>query len=364
MNIAYENLGKVNKAFVADFESALRNVLQSGWYILGEQVTEFERAFAEYHGSRYCIGVANGYDALILALKALQLPEKSEVIVAANAYVACVLSILRAGLVPVLVEPDLATANIDPHKIEEKITSRTRVIMPVHLYGNPCDMTIIGQLAKQYNLQILEDCAQAHGAMWEGKKVGTFSSIAAFSFYPTKNLGALGDAGALLTDDKALADKLKMLRNYGSQIKYHNDCVGYNSRLDEMQAAFLRVKLPHLDAINAHKRALAAIYDTELTGYARAKPQKGAHSVYHIYNIYAKNREALRDYLKQEGIGTEVHYPIAPYRQKALQNRWALNYPLSDAFHETTLSLPLSYAHTPEEIKRICEVMNAYKEKL
>lgn len=363
LSIEYENLAKVNQDFVTQFQETLQNVLTRGWYIRGKQCENFETAFAQYIGTQYCIGLANGYDALILALKALQLPEKSEVLVAANAYVACVLSIVRAGLVPILVEPD-NTGNIDVQKIETKITPKTRVIMPVHLYGNPCNMTAINLLAQRYNLHIIEDCAQAHGARWDGKKIGTFSTISAFSFYPTKNLGALGDAGAVLTDDESLAKTLRALGNYGSQVKYHNDIIGYNSRLDEIQAGFLQVKLPFLDKLNAHKRALAAIYDTHLDArFQKLHVAPEAFCVYHIYPILHPHRDDLRSYLAHNGITTEVHYPIPPYRQKALQHYWeGEQYPISDAWHQSILSLPISYAHTPEDIKRVCDTMNAYRE--
>ncbi len=363
--VEYENLGKLNKPFFEEYQQKFTQVMESGWYILGKEVKSFENAFAEYVGVKHCIGLASGLDALILALKALDLPPKSEVIVAANAYVACILSIIDAGHIPVLVEPDINHSNIDVSLIEQKITSQTKVIMPVHLYGYPCDMEAICGLAKQYNLHIIEDCAQAHGAKYFDKQVGTFSTISTFSFYPTKNLGALGDAGAVLTNDDTLATKLRALRNYGSHVKYHNDYIGMNSRLDEVQAGFLNVKLPALDLINDHKRSLAAIYDEHLDKrYQKPSHQPGYHGVYHIYNVYYEKRDKLRDFLKQYEISTEIHYPIPPYRQKALTGMFNPNeFPLSDKMHASTLSLPISYFHTKEDILIVCEIMNQFMHK-
>lgn len=360
--VEYENLGKLNHDFFQDYQTKFNNVMTSGWYILGKQVQEFEQSFAEYIGVKHCIGVASGLDALILALVALDLPPQSEVLVSANAYVACILAILKAGHTPVLVEPHPHHANIDVSKIEEKISPKTKAIMPVHLYGYPCEMEVITALAEKYALHIIEDCAQAHGAQYFGKKVGTFSSVSAFSFYPTKNLGALGDAGAALTNDDNLATKLRALRNYGSHIKYHNDYIGMNSRLDEVQAGFLNVKLPHLDKINEHKRKLATIYDKHLDErYQKPKHQNGYHGVYHIYNVYSTSRDVLREYLKEHGITTEVHYPIAPYKQKALLGLFNQNdFPISDRLHQTTLSLPISYFHTEEDVTYVCEIMNQF----
>lgn len=363
--VEYENLGKLNQGFFEAYQEKFHEVMKSGWYILGKEVQSFEKAFAEYIGVKHCIGLASGLDALILALKALDLPPKSEVIVAANAYVACILSIIEAGLTPVLVEPDSKHSNIDVNQIEQKITSKTKAIMPVHLYGYPCDMEVICAIAKRYNLHIIEDCAQAHGAQYFDKKVGTFSTISAFSFYPTKNLGALGDAGAVLTDDDTLALKLRALRNYGSHVKYYNEYIGLNSRLDEVQAGFLNVKLASLNKINDHKRMLAAIYDEHLDErYQKPKHQLGYHGVYHIYNIYHEQRDKLRDFLKQYEISTEIHYPVPPYRQKALVGMFEQDgFPVSDKMHATTLSLPISYFHTKEDILVVCELMNQFLHK-
>lgn len=364
--VEYENLAKLNQTFFADYQNQFAKVMTSGWYILGKEVEQFEGKFAAYQETQHCIGVASGLDALVLALIALDLPAKSEVIVAANAYVACILSIIKAGHIPVLVEPSALHSNIDVEKIEAKITANTRVIMPVHLYGYPCDMHTISELAKKYNLHIIEDCAQAHGAAIKNKKMGQFSTISAFSFYPTKNLGALGDAGAVLTNDDSLAKKLRALRHYGSHIKYQNDYIGLNSRLDEIQASFLQVKLQKLDEINEHKRHLAKIYDTLLPNYYQ-KPQHHVdyYGVYHIYNIYCDRRDELREFLKQHGVITEIHYPIPPYRQKAFARMFDTEaYPVSDKLHSTTLSLPISYFHTPEDIQYVCDVMHQFATKV
>lgn len=363
--VEYENLGKLNQSFFKAYQDKFQSVMNSGWYILGKEVQTFEQSFAEYIGAKHCIGLASGLDALILALIALDLPPQSEVLVSANAYVACILSILKAGHIPVLVEVHPQTANIDASKIEEKITPKTKAIMPVHLYGYPCDMQEIMAIAKKYDLHIIEDCAQAHGAEYFGKKVGNFSTISAFSFYPTKNLGALGDAGAALTNDDALAQKLRALRNYGSHIKYHNDYIGMNSRLDEVQAGFLNIKLSSLDEINHHKRSLAQIYDTHLDEiYQKPKHQKGYHGVYHIYNVYHPERDKLRDYLKAHGVTTEIHYPIAPYKQNALKALFEQKYfPISDKLHATELSLPISYFHSVDDILYVCNTMNRFIQK-
>ena len=257
--IEYENLGRTNKSLEKEYKECFSSFLESGWYVLGKEVRTFEESFAGYCGVKHCIGVASGLDALMLALRIYDFPQGSEVLVPSNTYIATILSILQCGLKPVLVEPDIRTYNIDPLKIEEHISEKTKAIMVVHLYGKACEMTSIMQLAGKYNLQLIEDCAQAHGAKYKGQKVGTFGT-GAFSFYPTKNLGALGDAGAITTNDSKADSVFRALRNYGSNIKYQNDYIGYNSRLDEIQAALLNVKLKHLDEINAHKRKLANSY--------------------------------------------------------------------------------------------------------
>ena len=263
LKIPYENLALANRPMLDEIQAAAKSVIERGWYILGSEVQNFETDFSKYIGTTHCAGVASGLDALIIALKVLGLPADSEVIVPSNTYIATILSILQEGFKPVLVEPDLRTYNIDPKKLEAAITPKTKVIMVVHLYGKPCEMDQISLIAKKHKLPIIEDCAQSHGAKFKGRMTGTFG-LGAFSFYPTKNLGAMGDAGALTSFDPQTDEKIKMIRNYGSKVKYYNEVVGMNSRLDELQAAILSVKLKHLDAINDHKRKLAEVYFHEL----------------------------------------------------------------------------------------------------
>lgn len=358
--IEYESLGRLNKSFEEEYLQCFKDLLASGWYILGKQVTTFEEEFAQYCGTKHCIGVASGLDALMLALRSFDFPAGSEVLVPSNTYIATILSILQCGLKPVLVEPDIRTYNIDPHKIEEKITKKTKAIMVVHLYGKACDMDPIMQIANKYELPVIEDCAQAHGAMYKGQKVGTFG-IGAFSFYPTKNLGALGDAGAITTNDPDKNDLFRALRNYGSKIKYQNDYIGYNSRLDEIQAALLSVKLKYLDRINLHKRTLAAIYLKELKDdFIKPNVSSEYFDVYHIFNIRHPRRDELKEYLLKNGIKTDIHYPIPPHQQKAMAGIIEGDYPISEEIHKTTLSLPVSFGHTSDEINKVIEVMNRF----
>lgn len=360
--IEYENLGRLNEPFVAEYRQRFDEVLQSGWYILGKNVSAFEKEFAGYCGTSYCVGVASGLDALILSLKCLELPAGGEVIVPSNTYIATILAILHCGLKPVLVEPDLRTYNMDPEKICATINSNTLAILVVHLYGKACDMDPILKLAERHSLQVIEDCAQAHGATYRGVKVGGFGCLGAFSFYPTKNLGALGDAGAVTTNDTRLAQRVTSLRNYGSSIKYHNDMVGYNSRLDELQAAFLSVKLARLDAITRHKRELARLYlDGLKDDFIKPLEQEGFEDVYHIFAVRHPERDRLKTYLKEKGIGTEIHYPIPPHRQKALQGVLdEEEYPLATQIHATILSLPISFYHQKNDILRVIDVMNRF----
>jgi dTDP-4-amino-4,6-dideoxygalactose transaminase len=360
--IEYENLRKVNEPFLPEFRRTFNETLERGWYVLGKNVECFERDFAAYCGAAHCIGVASGLDALILSLKAFEFPAGSEVIVPSNTYIATILAIIQSGLKPVLVEPYTVTYNIDPAMIEEKITGATVAIMAVHLYGKLCDMEHITQIGRRHGLKILEDCAQAHGASFHGRKAGNFGDCAAFSFYPTKNLGALGDAGAVVTDDANTAAKIRMLRNYGSARKYYNDAVGMNSRLDEIQAAFLSVKLPHLDRINRHKRQLAALYQHGLRDdFIKPSLQEGFSDVYHIYNIRHERRDELKTYLAEHGIQTEIHYPVPPHRQKALQGMFDIDaYPLADEIHATTLSLPISACHSEDDMARVIAAMNRF----
>lgn len=358
--IEYESLGRLNKSFEDEYVQCFRELLNSGWYILGKQVATFEEAFAQYCGTKHCIGVASGLDALMLALRCYDFPAGSEVLVPSNTYIATILSILQCGLKPVLVEPDIHTYNIDPLKIEEKITKNTKAIMVVHLYGKACDMEPIMQIAGKYKLPVIEDCAQAHGAMYKGQKVGTFG-IGAFSFYPTKNLGALGDAGAITTNDQEKKDLFMALRNYGSKIKYQNDYIGYNSRLDEIQAGLLSVKLKYLDKINRHKRDLAVIYLKELKDdFIKPSVSSDYFDVYHIFNIRHPKRDELKEYLLKNDIKTDIHYPIPPNKQKAMEGIIIGEYPISEEIHRTTLSLPISFGHTEDDIYKVVETINKF----
>lgn len=359
--IDYENLRKANEPFFAEYRNSFDSLLSSGWFILGNAVKSFEQEFAAFNTNKYCVGVANGLDALILCLRALNLEKGSEVIVPSNTYIATILSILHCDLVPVLVEPNIHTYNIDPKKIEEVITSKTRVIMVVHLYGKSCEMDTISAIAKKNNLALIEDCAQSHGAKHKGKMTGTFG-YGAFSFYPTKNLGCLGDGGAVTTDDESFANKIRMLRNYGSEKKYYNEVVGYNSRLDEIQAGFLSVKLKHLNEITQHKQKLAALYHNGLKNdFIKPVVDINYVDVYHIYNVRHPKRDELKEYLLKNEIKTDVHYPVPPHKQKAMAGVLTkLHYPISEEIHATTLSLPISYCHSESDVQRVIEVMNKF----
>lgn len=359
--IEYESLANSNQAFMSELEAAASRVIRSGWYVLGQEVSSFEAEFAAYTGAKHCIGVANGLDALILSIEALGLPKGSEILVASNTYIATILAILRAGHKPVLVEPDPATYNIDPNRLAAALTAQTHAICVTHLYGKTCRMDAIGTFAREHGLKVIEDCAQSHGAKLGNQQTGTFGDAGCFSFYPTKNLGAVGDAGAITTNDDALADKLRHLRNYGSKQKYVNKYVGVNSRLDELQAALLRVKLQHMDAMTAHKRMLAQIYFDNLPSWLTL-PTRSADEfdVFHIFAVKHEKRDALKQYLLESGIKTEIHYPIPPHKQEAMQGILQGDYPIADKLHATELSLPISIGHTPEEIQHAIRIINRF----
>jgi len=361
MAIEYENLFKVNQPYFDKFRQKFDEVLQSGWFILGKNVKRFESEFSSYNDLKYCSGVASGLDALTISLLALELEKGSDIIVPSNTYIATILSIILAGHNPILVEPDIGTYNINPALIEESITPRTRAVMVVHLYGKPCDMDPIINICKAHNLFLIEDCAQAHGAEYKGKKVGSFGDLAGFSFYPTKNLGCLGDGGAIVTGNEGYHLKTEMLRNYGSYKKYQNEFIGLNSRLDEIQAAFLIVKLEYLNMINKHKRELASLYLSHLKeDFIKPSVQDATYDVYHIFNIRHPKRDELKEYLIKNGIQTEIHYPIPPHKQKALSFLSDLKFPVSEEIHSTTLSLPISTIHSKEDIFRVIETMNKF----
>lgn len=360
--IEYENLSQLNQPFFEEFSKASEAVVKSGWYILGNNVKKFETEFALYNNISHCIGVASGLDAITLSLAAFNFEKGSEIIVPSNTYIATILSVLQNGMKPVFVEPSLETYNIDPVKIEASITKRTKAIIVVHLYGKPCDMDPIISICKKYSIKLIEDCAQSHGAKYKGGYTGTFGDFGAFSFYPTKNLGALGDAGAVVCKDASLDKAIRRLRNYGSDVKYYNEIVGYNSRLDEMQAAFLSVKLKRLNEINEHKRKLASVYLENLKNdFIMPVVQEDYFDVYHIFNIRHEKRDALKAYLLDNNIKTEIHYPVSPSRQKALAGMLDnYDFPISELIHSTTLSLPVSFYHTESNVNRVVEVMNKF----
>ena len=357
--IEYESLVNSNAAYMADLESAASRVIRGGWYVLGQEVSAFESEFAQYVGAKHCIGVANGLDALILSSEALDLPKGSDILVASNTYIATILAIVRAGHNPVLVEPDIETFNMDPANLSGAMTSKTRAICVTHLFGKSCRMDAIGEFARKHDLRIIEDCAQSHGAKLRGQMTGTFGDAGCFSFYPTKNLGAIGDAGAVVTNDDAIADRLRHLRNYGSKQKYINEYVGVNSRLDELQAAFLRVKLRHLDEMTQHKRELADIYFSNLPSWLTLpRRREDEHDVFHIFGVRHSRRDALRAWLLEHGVKTEIHYPVPPHKQKAMAKILVGSYSIAEELHQTELSLPISLGHTSENVLKVCELFS------
>ncbi|KOS66610.1 aminotransferase [Lysinibacillus contaminans] len=361
--IQFLDLKKLNEKHYDSISAALDKVLKSGWYILGESVNEFEKKFAAYCGSKYCIGVANGLDALSLIVKAYYIGEGDEVLVPSNTYIASILAVSSNGATPVLVEPALGTYNIDPANIEKHITDKTKAIMVVHLYGQSCDMGPINEIAKKYNLKVIEDCAQAHGAIYEGKKVGNLGDAAGFSFYPGKNLGALGDGGAITTNDEALYTKLVAYRNYGSHKKYENLYKGVNSRLDEIQAAVLSVKLDSLDNENNHRRTIANYYLENIKNDKITLPKVESESqhVWHVFVVRTENRDKLQKYLLDNAIQTIIHYPIPPHKQIAYEEWNHLSFEISEKIHNEILSLPISPVMTMDEVKKVVEVINNYE---
>ncbi|HEY6144131.1 MAG TPA: DegT/DnrJ/EryC1/StrS family aminotransferase [Flavobacterium sp.] len=365
--IKFLDLKKINETYEADFQEKLKSVLEKGWYILGNEVTVFESNFANYCGTKYCVGVGNGFDALVLIFKAYiqlgKLQKGDEVIVPANTFIASFLAVLQADLIPVLVEPKLETYNINPYLISEKITSKTKAILAVHLYGQLAEMDKINAIAKQHNLLVIEDAAQAHGAILaEAKKSGNLSNAAAFSFYPGKNLGALGDGGAVTTNDDELAKTIQSLRNYGSEAKYQNEYIGVNSRLDELQAAFLNVKLPNLDAENNHRIAIAKRYLAEIKNDKITLPfwDFSENHVFHLFVIRTEKRNELQQYLLDNGIQTMIHYPIPPHKQKAFSSWNDLSFPITEKIHNEILSLPISPVMTDDEVGFVVSILNKY----
>ena len=364
MKIPFVTFKPLEKKLDKELRAAFERVYENSWYIEGKEDEAFEKAFADYCTTDYCVGTGNGLDSLMLALKALGIQAGDEVIVPSNTYIATALAVTYTGATPVFVEPDIRTYNINPSLIEAAITEKTRAIMPVHLYGQPCDMDPIMEIAKKNNLFVVEDCAQAHGATSKGKRVGSFGDAAGFSFYPGKNLGALGDAGATTTNSKEVADKIRALGNYGSDYKYHHIYQGNNSRLDELQAAFLAAKLPSLDEVNVFRRSVAAKYlagiknDKVILPYVNPDTEP----VWHIFALRCKDRAALEKHLNDQGIGTNKHYPIPMHMQGCYADMGIKegSLPIAEEISATELSIPMYYGMTDEEIQYVIDAINAF----
>lgn len=371
--INFLDLKKINAQYAKELKEASSRVIDSGWYLIGQEVSEFEKEFANYCGSQHAIGVANGLDALILILRAYKelgkLKDGDEVIVPANTYIASILSITENNLKPVLVEPNPITYNLDPNLIEQFITPKTKAILAVHLYGQLADMPAINQIANSHNLLVIEDSAQAHGAQLNGKKAGSWGDASGFSFYPGKNLGALGDAGAVTTNDTELAHAIRALGNYGSHKKYENLYQGINSRLDEIQAAFLRIKLKYIDQEIAHRRKLASIYNSSLKDYPCILPIQDQSvdvaefesHVWHLFVVQTDNREALQSYLNNLGIQTLIHYPIAPHHQQAYKHWPSQQLPITESIHKNVLSLPISPVLDEHSVNQVVDRILEFK---
>ena len=365
--IPFLDLHAINKRFEPSFNEVFQQFLDSGYYILGDRVTEFEKAFATYCGTNYCIGVGNGLDALRLILEGYkslaQLKEGDEVLVASNTYIATVIAIKQAGMTPILVEAEAETFNFNLSDLQAKLSTKTKAIMPVHLYGQLAPMDEIQKLANTHNLLVIEDAAQAHGAKNDaGIRAGNLGDAAAFSFYPAKNLGALGDGGAVTTNNEALAQAILKLRNYGSQRKYEHELLGINSRLDEIQAAFLLLKLPRLDKDNQARREVASRYLSEINNPKIKLPAYTGtqNHVFHLFVVQVENRNEFVEHLKAQGIGTLIHYPKAPHKQKALAQLGALSFPVTERLHEQVVSIPIGPTMTSDQVNRIIEVLNTY----
>lgn len=365
--VPFLSLKDVNESFEPELSETIGRVIRSGWYLLGKEVNNFEEQFAQYCGVKHCIGVANGLDALTLIMRAYKemglLHDGDQVIVPANTYIASILAISANNLVPVLVEPSLATYLIDPSKIESAITSKTRAIMPVHLYGQLCDMEAIKKISDKYNLLVIEDSAQSHGAQRNGTKAGAWGNASGFSFYPGKNLGALGDAGAVTTCDDRLAEIVRQLANYGSEKKYVNKYKGVNSRLDEIQAAVLSLKLNRLDSDNAKRRQNALTYCKEITNPLVTLPQgiSSSSHVVHVFIIRSKDRDELASHLEKNGIQTLIHYPIPPHKQAAYKEWNDKSYPITEQVHHEVLSLPMFSSLRNEQIVEVVNAVNSFK---
>lgn len=357
------NLGRQYSLHADEYKKKVNEVLDSGWYVLGNEVKSFEKEWAEYIGSKNCVGLASGLDALWISFRLLNIKAGDEVIVCANAYIACVMGITINGATPVFVEPD-EYDNIDTNKIEEAITDKTKAILAVHLYGQACNMTKVMDIGRKYNLRVIEDCAQSHGNHWNGQTVGTFGDIGCFSFYPSKGCGAFGDAGCIVTNNDELAAKFRVFRNYGSEKRYHNMMVGSNSRLDELQAGLLRIKLSHLDEFNEERCKIAERYLKEISNPLIKLPRirPGADSTWHQFVIHCEERDALQEYLKEREIGTLIHYPIPPHLSEAYRylGKKKGDYPIAEKYADEVLSLPMYNGMTYEEQTTVINAINNF----
>ena len=365
MNVPFVSFLPMERVLNRELKEAFERVLHRSWYIRGAEDRKFEKKFAAYLGAEYCIGTGSGLDALMLALKAAGIKEGDEVIVPANTFIATALAVTYSGAVPVLAEPDIHTFNIDVKKFEPLITEKTKAVILVHLYGQMCEMDVLMNIARKHNLYIIEDCAQAHGASYKGRKAGTFGDAAAFSFYPGKNLGALGDAGAVVTNNRKMAEKIKSLGNYGCDYKYHHIYKGYNSRLDEFQAAFLNVKLPYLDKMNRKRKKIAKMYLEGITNPEIILPSviSDADPVWHIFAVKSKRRDELEHYLLKKGIMTNKHYPIPIHLQECYKDLGIKegDLPVAEKISQTELSLPVYYGMKKKEVQYVIEAVNHFK---
>lgn len=360
--IKFLDLKKINNRYREEIDSRIKNILDKGWYLQGEENENFTKNFANFCGTKFALGVANGLDALNLIIKAYGFGNGDEIIVPANTYIATILAISENGCIPILVEPDIKTYNINPDSIEEKITTKTKAIMVVHLYGQAVQMEKIWKIAKKYNLKIIEDSAQAHGAIYQENRTGNLGDASGFSFYPGKNLGCIGDGGAVTTNDEELFNKIKAIANYGSDRKYHHIYKGVNSRLDEIQAAVLDIKLKHLDSDNNKRREISKYYRENIKNSKIILPDtydEKSH-VWHIFAVRTKNRDEFQKYLTEKGIQTIIHYPTPPHKQGAYKEWNNLSFPITEEIHNTILSLPISPVMTDSEIEKVVEVVNEY----
>ena len=363
--IPFLNFQPMHEQIRSEMHQAFSDVYDSYWYVMGEKLQTFEASYAKYNQTKYCVGVSNGLDALILALQALNIGKGDEVIVPSNTYIASVIAITTVGATPVFVEPRIDTYNINPELIEQKITKRTKAIMPVHLYGQACEMDYIMKLAEAYDLYVVEDNAQAHGSSYNGKLTGSFGHANGVSFYPGKNLGALGDAGAVTTNKEEIAEKIKALRNYGSHKKYHNDYVGLNRRLDELQAALLSVKLQYLNDWTQERKEIAETYNQSLVGSNLILPKlaSNADHVYHLYVVRTSKREELQEHLNNKGVGTLIHYPIPPHLQKAYKYLGYKkgDFPIAEELANTSISLPLWVGIEKNQLETISNLIKKFE---